>query len=627
MPRVTLENLDTLAQQAQRAHEGWSSMLMVCAGTGCVSAKSLPLRDAFRQELERRGLAGRIKVVATGCNGFCAHGPICVVQPEGVFYERLKPEAVPALIESHFVQKKPYEDFLYRSDGEARPIPLEKDIEFFAKQQCIALRNRGRIDPEDIQDAIRAGAYRALRDILRDGVEGDAIVRTLVRSGLRGRGGGGFPAGVKWESCREAARTRGVRPYVVCNGDEGDPGAFMDRSIVEADPHAIIEGMLIGARALGAVEGFVYIRLEYPLALQRLRKAIAQAREWGLLGRDIMATGMEFDITIHQGAGAFVCGESTALMASMEGRAGEPRAKYVHTVEYGYRNQPTVLNNVETWANVPQIILNGPEWFAGIGTGDVSKSPWGGSSGTKVFSLVGNVRNSGLVEVPMGITLREIVFDIGGGIPNGRRFKAVQTGGPSGGCLPESKLDLAVDFDTLVEAGSMMGSGGMIVMDDRACMVDVARYFVDFLCDESCGKCAPCREGLVSLREILVRITRGEGREDDLALLDDLGAALADGSLCGLGQTAANPVLSTLRYFRDEYAAHIRERRCPAGVCKALIHYHITEDCTGCTSCVKVCPTDAIAGERHKLHVIDQVKCIQCGTCMDVCNDDAVVVR
>jgi NADH:ubiquinone oxidoreductase subunit F (NADH-binding)/(2Fe-2S) ferredoxin/Pyruvate/2-oxoacid:ferredoxin oxidoreductase delta subunit len=627
MPRVTLENLDTLAREAQGRHAGWKSMLMVCAGTGCVSAKSLPLRDAFRQELERRGLQDEIKVVATGCNGFCAHGPICVVQPEGVFYERLKAEAVPGLIESHFLKQQPLEEFLYRANGGEKTVPLEKDIEFFAKQQCIALRNRGRIDPEDITDAIRTGAYQALAKILRERLDGDALIRQMIRSGLRGRGGGGFPAGVKWQSCLAAARAQNVRPFVVCNGDEGDPGAFMDRSIVEADPHAVIEGMLIGARALGATEGFVYIRHEYPLALQRLIRALDQAREWGLLGADVMGAGMEFDITIHRGAGAFVCGESTALMASMAGRAGEPRAKYVHTVEHGFRDLPTVLNNVETWANVPQIVLNGPEWFAAIGTGDVSKSPWGGSSGTKVFSLVGNIRNSGLVEVPMGITLREIVFDIGGGIPDGRKFKAVQTGGPSGGCLPESKLDLAVDFDTLVEAGSMMGSGGMIVMDDRTCMVDVARYFVDFLCDESCGKCTPCREGLVNLRGVLTRITAGEGREEDLALLEDLGAVLADGSLCGLGQTAANPVLSTLRYFRDEYEAHIRERRCPAGVCKALIRYTITADCTGCTACVKICPTDAITGERRKLHAIAQDKCIQCGTCMDVCKDGAVLVR
>jgi NADH:ubiquinone oxidoreductase subunit F (NADH-binding)/(2Fe-2S) ferredoxin len=626
MPRLTLASLDAVARAAAERHGRWKSMLMVCVGTGCVSAKSLPLRDAFRRELERRGLADEIQVVATGCNGFCAHGPICVVQPEGVFYERLKAEAVPELIESHFVRKQPLAEYLFHADG-GKTVPLEKDIEFFAKQRCIALRNRGKIDPEDIADAIRAGAYRALRDVLQKDVSGDELVRLVIRSGLRGRGGGGFPTGVKWESCLKAARERGLAPVVVCNGDEGDPGAFMDRSIVEADPHAVIEGMLIGARALGATEGFVYIRHEYPLALQRLTRALAQAREWGVLGKDILGTGMAFDITVHRGAGAFVCGESTALMASMEGRAGEPRAKYVHTVEHGFRDLPTVLNNVETWANVPQIVRNGAEWFAAIGTGDVSESPWGGSSGTKVFSLVGNVRNSGLVEVPMGITLREIVFDIGGGIPNGRRFKAVQTGGPSGGCLPESQLDLPVDFDTLVEAGSMMGSGGMIVMDDHTCMVDVARYFVDFLCDESCGKCTPCREGLVNLREVLNRITGGEGRAEDLALLEDLGAVLADGSLCGLGQTAANPVLSTLRYFRDEYEAHIGERRCPAGVCKALIRYEITAACTGCTSCVKVCPTDAITGVRHELHTIEQSKCIQCGTCMDVCNDGAVVVR
>ena len=627
MPRATLDNLDALREQAEQGHAAYRAMLMVCAGTGCVSAKSLPIRDLLREEIDRRGLGSAIKVVATGCNGFCAHGPICVVEPEGVFYERLVASAVPELIESHFVKGKPLEKFLYRKNGKERPIPLEKDIEFFAKQQCLALRNRGKIDPEDIADAIRAGAYRGIHKILEQGTEGDAIVAQIIRSGIRGRGGGGFPTGLKWKTCLEAAQRRAVRPFVVCNADEGDPGAFMDRSIVEADPHAVLEGMLIGARAVGATEGFVYIRLEYPLALERLRKAIAEARAWGLLGKGILGTDMEFDVRIHQGAGAFVCGESTALMASMEGRPGEPRAKYVHTVEYGYRNQPTVLNNVETWANIPQIILRGPEWFASIGTGDVSESPWSGSSGTKVFSLVGNVRNSGLVEVPMGITLREIVFDIGGGIPDGRTFKAVQTGGPSGGCLPASKLDLPVDFDTLVEAGSMMGSGGTIVMDDRTCMVDVARYFVDFLCDESCGKCTPCREGLVNLREVLTRITRGEGRESDLNLLEDLGAVLADGSLCGLGQTAANPVLSTLRNFREEYEAHIHDRRCPAGICKELVRYSIAFECTGCGACVKVCPTNAIAGEPKNLHLIDEVLCIKCGTCMDVCTFDAVKVR
>jgi NADH-quinone oxidoreductase subunit F len=628
MPRATLENLDQLAREADRARSGFESMLMVCAGTGCVSADSLPIRDAFAAALDARGLSRRVRVVATGCNGFCAHGPICVVQPQGVFYERLKASDVEEVIDAHIVGGQPVERLLYHDEASGRPVPLEKDIQFFAKQQVIALRNRGRIDPEDIADALRHGAYQSLAKLFREKVGRDEVISEVIRSGIRGRGGGGFPTGVKWQSCAKAVRERGEKPYVVCNGDEGDPGAFMDRSIVEADPHAVIEGMCIGAYALGAVEGFVYIRLEYPLALKRLRTAIAQAREWGLLGQDILGTDFCFDITIHQGAGAFVCGESTALMASMAGLPGEPRAKYVHTVEHGFRDKPTVLNNVETWATIPQIVGKGAAWFAGIGTGDVSESPWGGSTGTKVFSLVGNVRNTGLVEVPMGISLREVVFDIGGGVPGGRRFKAVQTGGPSGGCLPESQLDLSVDFDSLTAAGSMMGSGGLIVMDDRTCMVDVARYFVDFLKDESCGKCTPCREGLATLHEVLTRIAAGGGVPGDLALLEDIGSAMKDGSLCGLGQTAANPVLSTLRYFRDEYEAHIERKRCPAGVCKALITYTIdSAACTGCMLCVKPCPTAAITGERKKPHVIDQEKCIQCGTCLDACKDDAVCVE
>jgi NADH:ubiquinone oxidoreductase subunit F (NADH-binding)/(2Fe-2S) ferredoxin/Pyruvate/2-oxoacid:ferredoxin oxidoreductase delta subunit len=628
MTRATLENLDRLAQDAERACAGFKSMLMVCAGTGCVSAGSLSIRDVLTGELAKRGLDRDFRVVATGCNGFCAHGPICVVQPDGVFYEKLTEKDVPELVETHLVKGERVERLLYHEEKTGKAIPLEKDIQFFAKQQSIALRNRGRIDPENIDDAFRTGAYQALAKLLRDKTPPAAIVDEVIRAGIRGRGGGGFPTGVKWQSCAEAAAERGLKPYVVCNGDEGDPGAFMDRSIVEADPHAVIEGMCIGALALGATEGFVYIRREYPLALARLRKAIAQARERGLLGDRILGTDLCFDVTIHQGAGAFVCGESTALMASMEGRPGEPRAKYVHTVEHGYRDMPTVLNNVETWATIPAIIRNGAAWFASIGTGDVSKSPWGGSSGTKVFSLVGNVNNTGLVEVPMGITLREIVFDIGGGIPHGRKFKAVQTGGPSGGCLPESELGLSVDFDSLTAAGSMMGSGGLIVMDEKACMVDVAKYFVDFLMDESCGKCTPCREGLSTLHEILDRITKGEGRQGDVALLEEVGRAMQDGSLCGLGQTAANPVLSTLRYFRDEYDAHIDRHTCPAGVCKALVTYSIdAARCTGCMLCVKPCPTEAITGERKKPHVIAQDKCIQCGTCLDACKDDAVVVE
>jgi NADH:ubiquinone oxidoreductase subunit F (NADH-binding)/(2Fe-2S) ferredoxin/ferredoxin len=628
MVGLTIENLDQVAQEAEKEFSGFRAMLMVCAGTGCVSSGSLSIRDALQKEIEQRGLGEEVKVVATGCNGFCAHGPICVVQPQGVFYQRLKIRDVKELVEQHFGEGRPLERLMYRAEKDAPPIPLEKDIQFFAKQQAVALRNRGLVDPEDIRDCVRRGAYRGLKKVLSENLDGDGIIEMVIRSGIRGRGGGGFPTGVKWKSCREAAQKRGVVPCLVCNGDEGDPGAFMDRSIVEADPHAVIEGMLIGARALGSEEGFVYIRREYPLALRRLQKAITQAREWGVLGRSVMGTEMRFDITIHQGAGAFVCGESTALMASMQGLPGEPRAKYVHTVEYGYRDMPTVLNNVETWATIPQIIENGAEWFASIGTGDVSENPWGGSSGTKVFSLVGNVKNTGLVEVPMGITLREVVFDIGGGIPGGKKFKAVQTGGPSGGCLPESQLDLPVDFDTLTSAGSMMGSGGLIVMDENTCMVDVARYFVNFLLDESCGKCTPCREGLTALHEILTRITEGRGGEEDLRLLEEIGAAMKDGSLCGLGQTAANPVLSTLRYFRDEYEKHIYEGKCPAGVCKALITYTIdAQKCTGCVACVKPCPTGAITGEVEKPHVIDQDKCIQCGTCMDACNYDAVLVE
>jgi NADH:ubiquinone oxidoreductase subunit F (NADH-binding)/(2Fe-2S) ferredoxin/Pyruvate/2-oxoacid:ferredoxin oxidoreductase delta subunit len=628
MPGLTIENLDQIAQEAEQEFLSFRAMLMVCGGTGCVSSGSLSIRDALQKEIEQQGLGPAVKVVATGCNGFCAHGPICVVQPQGVFYQRLKIRDVKELIEQHFGQDQPVERLMYRADRDGPPIPLEKDIQFFAKQQAIALRNRGLVDPEDIRDAIRRGAYRGLKKVLSESQDGESIINTVIRSGIRGRGGGGFPTGVKWKSCFEAARRRGERPYVVCNADEGDPGAFMDRSIVEADPHAVIEGLLIGARALGAEEGFVYIRREYPLALRRLQKAIEQAREWGVLGPGVMGSDMRFDIVIHQGAGAFVCGESTALMASMEGRPGEPRAKYVHTVESGYRDKPTVLNNVETWANIPQIIEKGAEWFASIGTGDVSESPWGGSSGTKVFSLVGNVNNTGLVEVPMGITLREIVFDIGGGIPGGKKFKAVQTGGPSGGCLPESQLDMPVDFDTLTQAGSMMGSGGLIVMDENTCMVDVARYFVSFLLDESCGKCTPCREGLITLNEILTRITEGKGGDADLRLIEEIGAAMRDGSLCGLGQTAANPVLSTLRYFREEYEQHIHAGKCPAGVCKSLVTYTIDEQkCTGCVACVKPCPTEAITGEVETPHVIDQDKCIQCGTCLDACNFDAVLVE
>ena len=626
MPELSL---DTFAQEvaaAEQAAGQCRAQLMVCHCTTCLAAGAAELQRAIEGEIAAQGQQAAVSARPTGASAFCALGPVVVAQPAGTFYGGLKPADAAELV-AHAARGELYQARLYRGpDGAA--VAREADISFVAHQQPVVLRNRSRLDPTDIRDALRFGAYAALADLLRRGEPGRAIIDAIARSGLRGRGGGGFPAGVKWRSAAAAAAERGLAPYIVCNADEGDPGAYMDRSIVEADPHAVIEGMCIGALALGAREGFVYIRREYPLALERLGRALAQAREWGLLGRGILGTDFDFDITVHRGAGAFVCGESTALFASMEGRPGEPRAKYVHSVEYGLRDAPTVLNNVETWANVPQIIGRGPEWFAAMGTGDVSADPWGGSSGTKVFSLVGNVVHTGLVEVPMGMTLRQIVFDVGGGVPAGRAFKAVQTGGPSGGVLPAEQLDLPVDFDTLQRAGSMMGSGGLIVMDDRTCMVDVAKYFVDFLMDESCGKCTACREGLSCLHEVLDRITRGQGRQGDLELLADLGAVLEDGSLCGLGQTAANPVLTTLRYFRDEYEAHIRDRRCPAGVCKALVRYSVDPDkCTGCMLCIKPCPTDCISGQKDQLHVIDQDACIQCGTCMDACPEDAIRVE
>jgi len=647
MTRIDTSSIDRLAEAERRRLAGYEGMLMVCTGTGCVSTEAFSIRDGLARLLADRGLDEKWLVVSTGCNGFCGQGPVMVVQPEGVFYQKLKEKDLPRIVDEHIVGGEPVADCLYHDIGTGAPIPKMEDVPFFSKQKLLALRNKGIVDPESVDSYLARGGYTALRKALTE-MSPKEVLAEVSRSGLRGRGGGGFPTGVKWKSCIDAARRQpplppsgegrdggseaveetGKEPVLVCNADEGDPGAFMDRSIIETDPHTVIEGMCIGALAIGAKEGFVYIRKEYPLALERLEKALAQCRERGILGDDVMGAGaLSFDIAVHRGAGAFVCGESTALMASMEGRVGEPRAKYVHNVESGYKGRPTVLNNVETWANVPVIVDKGGEWFAGIGTGDVSSSPWNGSSGTKVFSLVGNIENTGLVEVPMGITLREIIFDVGGGIPGGREFKAVQTGGPSGGCLPASMLDEPVDFDTLTEAGSMMGSGGMIVMDDRTCMVDVARYFVEFLKSESCGKCAPCREGNTATLEILERICEGEGTMEDLDLLERIARVMEAGSLCQLGATACNPVLSTLRYFRDEYEAHVRDRRCPGGVCKALITYTITDDCTGCMVCAKPCPTGAISGDKKQVHAIDQSKCIKCGICMDVCKYDAVRVE
>jgi len=587
--------------------------VMLCGGTGCVSNGAFEIKDALERELKKHNLEDEVGVVMTGCNGFCAQGPIAVVKPDEIFYQLLKEEDVAHLVEEHFLKGRPVKDLMYTPPTEKTPVPKMSDIGFFSKQRLIALRNRGMIDPEQIDEYIGRDGYKALAKVLTS-MKPEGVIKEVSDSGLRGRGGAGFPTGRKWESRRKDPRTP---RYIVCNADEGDPGAFMDRSIVEADPHSIIEGMTIGAYSVGATKGYVYVRREYPLAVKRMRLAIEQAREYGLLGEDILGSGLDFDIDIFQGAGAFVCGETTALVASIEGRIPEPRQRPPRTTLWG---KPVVINNVETWANVPTIINRGAKWFADIGT-ETSK-------GTKVFSLAGDINNAGLVEVPMGITLREIVFDIGGGTPKGKEFKAVQTGGPSGGVIPASKLDLPVDYEQLSAAGSMMGSGGMIIMSQSSCMVDVARYFLEFLNEESCGKCTSCREGSHALLEILSRICKGEGKQGDIELLEELGEAIKDASLCGLGQSLPNPVLSSLEHFRDEYEAHINEKRCPAGVCKALITFTIDEEkCKGCRLCAKNCPQEAIAGEAKETHTIDQDKCIKCGVCLDACKFDAVLVR
>lgn len=598
--------------------------VLICMGTSCIENNSFEIRELIQEEIKKHNLEEEIRLVSTGCFGFCDAGPIILVQPDGVFYQRVTEKDIPFLVEEHFLKGRPVEKLMYTPPKEKVPIPKLAEIPFFNQQILIALRNRGLIDPEKIDEYIARDGYAALAKVISS-MTAQQVIEEVKASGLRGRGGGGFPTGIKWELCRHAGEERNEVRYVICNADEGDPGAFMDRSIIESDPHSIIEGMIIGAYAIGSHQGYVYIRKEYPIALDRLNTGLEQAREYGLLGDDIFGSGFDFDIEVHRGAGAFVCGESTALMASLEGKAGVPRAKYIHTVEYGLWNKPSCLNNVETWVNIPVIINRGAKWFTRIGTGDVSESPWGGSKGTKVFSLTGKINNTGLVEVPMGITLREIIFNIGGGIKKGKKFKMVQTGGPSGGFLPEELLDLPVDFDSLTEAGSMMGSGGMVVGDEDTCMVDMAKYFISFLVTESCGKCVPCREGLKRMKEILERISEGEGKEEDIELLEELGFILENGSLCGLGKSAANPVLTAIKYFRDEYEVHIKEKKCPAGVCKELIEYGIDpEKCNGCTLCARKCPTDAISGEQKQVHTIDTSKCIKCGICYEVCRFDAV---
>jgi len=589
--------------------------LSVCTGSGCSASGAHDVIEGLRKALERAGLRDAVDIKSTGCHGFCEKGPLTLVWPEGVFYNRVAARDAKDIVASLSNGRRPVERLLYQDPATGARILREEEVPFYARQQRVLFGNNGKIDPKSIEDYLGVGGYAALARVLTE-LAPEQVVDWVQRSGLRGRGGAGFPTGKKWDVMRQQPATP---KYIICNADEGDPGAFMDRSLLEGNPHSVLEGMLIGAYALGAREGYIYVRAEYPLAVEHLRAALAQAEECGLLGENILGSSLNFRIHLVQGAGAFVCGEETALIASLEGRVGEPQPRPPYPVQKGLWGKPTVINNVKTWASVPVIVNRGPEWYAAIGTE--------GSKGTMVFSLVGKINNTGLVEVPMGITLREMIYDIGGGIPNGKKLKAVQIGGPSGGCIPASLIDLPIDYEALTQAGSMMGSGGMVVMDESTCMVDVARYFMEFLEEESCGKCFPCREGTQRLRELLTRISQGKGTEDDLRLLDDLSWVVRETSLCGLGQTAPNPVLTTLRYFRDEYLAHVRERRCPAKVCKELITYSIEPTlCDGCHACVRVCTTEAILGEKDAVHSIDSTKCIKCGACLEVCQPKAVLV-
>ncbi len=614
MERISsIEKLDTLRDSLLLKQQKVTRCLTLCGGTGCRAYGCMEVVEAFKSELKKRGLAGKVAVKTTGCHGFCERGPMVLVSPEGIFYEQISTKDVPEIVEKTLLENQIVDRLVYKNPKTGEPILKEIDIPFYRLQNRFLLGQNLVVDPTSIEDYIAQGGYKALWKALTQ-MSPEQIIEEVKRSGLRGRGGGGFPTGRKWESCRKA---EGLKKYVICNADEGDPGAYMDRSLLEGNPHKILEGMIIGAYAIGAQQGYIYVRNEYPLAVTHASKALEDARKYGFLGEDIFGSGFSFDVKITRGGGAFVCGESSALMASLEGRPGEPRAKYVHTVEKGLFDLPTNLNNVESWANVPMIVLEGADKFTHFGTA--------GSKGTKIFSLVGKINNTGLVEVPMGMTLREIIFDIGGGIPDGKRFKAVQTGGPSGGCLPEHLLDLPVDFDELSKAGSMMGSGGMIVMDEDNCMVDVARYFVTFLEEESCGKCTPCREGLRRMKGILTDVCEGRGTEDSVEQLERLSSAMKVGSLCELGRTAPNPVLTTIRYFRDEIDAHIRQKKCPAYACRKLVHYSIDpKKCTGCHACFPICPVHCISGVKKKTHVIDQSICIHCGSCFDVCRFDAV---
>ena len=595
----------------------YRSQVLICGGTGCTSSQSMKIIEAMEKEIKAAGLENEVNVVKTGCFGLCALGPIMIVYPEGCFYSRITVEDVKEIVEEHLVKGRIVKRLLFdETVTDTEEVKSLNETAFYKKQKRVALRNCGVIDPENIDEYIARDGYSALGKVLTE-MKPEDVIQTLLDSGLRGRGGGGFPTGLKWKF---AAANDADQKYVCCNADEGDPGAFMDRSILEGDPHVVLEAMAIAGYTIGANQGYIYVRAEYPIAVERLRIAIDQAHEYGLLGKNIFNTGFDFDIDLRLGAGAFVCGEETALMMSIEGNRGEPRPRPPFPAVKGLFGKPTILNNVETWANIPQIILNGAEWHASMGTEK--------SKGTKVFALGGKIEHTGLVEIPMGTTLREVIEEIGGGIPNGKKFKAAQTGGPSGGCIPAEHFDIPIDYDNLISIGSMMGSGGLIVMDEDTCMVDIAKFFLEFTVDESCGKCTPCRVGTKRLLELLTKITEGKGTLEDIDKMEELCYYIKDNALCGLGQTAPNPVLSTLKFFRDEYEAHVVDKTCPAGVCKKLTKYVVEADkCKGCTLCARNCPVGAISGAVKEPHVIDQDKCIKCGVCEGACKFKAIVKK
>lgn len=614
---LTFKDFDKLQKELTKKKDPKKTIITICNGTGCKAMKGKEVSKLLLDELKKQNVTNA-SVLLTGCHGFCEQGPIVVIRPKNIFYKGVKSNDVPKIVSETIKKDKIINELLYKDPKSGKPIIYEKDIPFYNRQKRILFGHNEYINPTSIEDYISIGGYRALVHVLSEKIPNKDIINKIIESELRGRGGAGFPTGKKWESAYNASSEDNVK-YIICNADEGDPGAYANRSLLEGNPHSVLEGMIIGAYAIGADHGYIYVRAEYPLAVEYFDKAIHSAREYGFLGKNILGSKFSFDMKIARGGGAFVCGESTALMASIEGKAGEPRVKHIHSTTKGLFDRPTVLNNVETWANVPLIINNGVDWYKKIGTK--------GSKGTKIFSVVGKVNNTGLVEVPMGITLREIVNEIGGGIKEDKKFKAIQIGGPSGGCIPIEHLDLPIDYDSLTEAGAMMGSGGMIVMDENTCMVDVAKYFVNFLKNESCGKCTPCREGLIQMHGILTNITEGKGKKDDIELLEELSEVVKDASLCQLGATAPNPILTTLRYFKDEYEAHINEKKCPAHVCKSLIKYNIDKKkCVGCQLCTKKCPVAAISGKVKQAHEIDQKICIKCGICYDTCKFKALEV-